>query len=430
MNIYYLIYVFISSTLILFLAPFILFVSLLTGRYKQLVFERFGFYRFKLPPTHKKRIWLHAVSVGEVNVARSVIEKLYETDSTIEIILSTTTPKGYDFAQTLEFPDLHCIYSPIDFIGSIRLAFHLVQPHILVLLETEIWPNWIVTAKLLNIPVVVVNGRISQKTVTAYQKFSALSHFIVQKIDAFSMISVQDAHRICQIGANPENVHISGNAKFDILQNSCNHLLPSHLKKKLSIHSDHFVFIAGSTRTGEEKIILSVFTKLHQKFPDAICIIAPRHIERCSSIENLIMQSNLTYNLYSRCKKFYNRDANVILVDTIGDLAGLYSIGSVVFCGGSLVPQGGQNVLEPAVWAKPVLYGPYMDDFLWAKTILESSSAGIEVKNEQELLDKVLLFACNQEKALQIGQKAKNAVLKESGASEKHVNIIFKSIQI
>ncbi|MBF0449726.1 MAG: hypothetical protein HQK75_03410 [Candidatus Magnetomorum sp.] len=428
MNIYYLIYLVASSFLVMFLAPFILLCVFLTGRYKELVFQRLGYYSHPLSLPKKRRIWLQAVSVGEVNVARSVIEKLFETDSNIEIILSTTTPKGYDVAQQMIHPQLQCIYSPIDFIGSVRLAFHSIQPDVLVLLETEIWPNWIVTAKALNVPVVIVNGRISQKTVSAYQKVSSLSRFIVQKIDAFSMITPQDAERICQIGAIPKKIHVSGNTKFDRLHTSCDPRLPDQLQKLLNIQAKDFVFIAGSTRTGEEKMVLSAYQTLQKKYPTALCIIAPRHIERCSSIEAMMTQFHLKYTLYSHCKRMKARNAQVILVDTIGDLAGLYSIASIVFCGGSLVPQGGQNILEPAVWGKPVLYGPYMDDFLWAKEVLEPSSGGIMVNNENELAEKINLFAGHREFAVQTGQKAREAVLKKSGASEKHVHIILKSM--
>jgi 3-deoxy-D-manno-octulosonic-acid transferase len=429
MNIYYLIYVIISS-LVLFFVPFILFCTWLTGRYHKLIIERFGYYSFKRSLPKKNRLWLHAVSVGEVKVAQSVIEKLFEIDSNLDIILSTTTPKGYDVAQTINRSHLQCLYAPIDSLASVRLAFHHIKPDILVLLETEIWPNWIYTANALNIPVVIVNGRISKKTVSGYLKFSSLAHFIVKKIDAFSMISTQDAHRICQIGAEPKKVHVSGNAKFDILQSTCsNPLLPVQLKKCLNIGPEDFVFIAGSTRSGEEKMVLSAFQSLQKKYPNAICMIAPRHVERCPSIESYMLQCRLTYNRYSQCKGIQNRDAQIILVDTIGDLANLYSIASVVFCGGSLVPQGGQNVLEPAVWAKPVIYGPYMDDFLWAKTILEASSGGIEVKNEQELTEKVLMLASDKKQSIKFGQSARTSVLKESGASEKHVQIILKTMQ-
>ena len=427
MNILYIIYVCLSTILVVSILPFLIICVLLTGRYKNLVFQRSGMYP-KLFPPKKHRIWLHAVSVGEINVARSIIDVLFETHPSVDIVLSTTTPKGYDLATRINHPRLQCVYSPIDFIVSVRFAFHAIQPDILVLLETEIWPNLIYMANTLNVPVTIVNGRISQKSVKGFLKFAPLVRFILQKINAFSMISQDNADRICQMGALPQKVHVSGNAKFDLLKQTCIPHLPAKLRCLLNISAKNFVFVAGSTRTGEEEMVVAAYKALCHEYPDTICIIAPRHIVRCPSIENLLTKFQLKYNLYSRCKDMQSRNASVVLVDTIGDLSGLYSIANVVFCGGSLVPQGGQNVLEPAVWAKPVLYGPHMDDFLWAKDVLETSGGGIMVANVEDLTNQVLLFANQQDRATRTGLKARDAVVKLAGAARKHVDIIISEM--
>jgi 3-deoxy-D-manno-octulosonic-acid transferase len=400
----------------------------LTGRYKNLVFQRLGIYP-KLFPPKKHRVWLHAVSVGEINVARSIIDVIFENHPDIDIVLSTTTPRGYDLAQKINHPRLQCVYSPIDFIVSVRLAIHAIQPDILVLLETEIWPNLIYLTKALNVPVTIINGRISKKTVTGFQKFFPLVHFILQKIDAYSMISQDNANRICQLGAKSQKVFVSGNAKFDLLKQTYIPHLPAQLRCMLNIHTENFVFIAGSTRTGEEKMVLDTYQAVCQKIPDTICIIAPRHIERCPGIENLLKESHLDYHRYSWCKDMKTRNASVILVDTIGDLSGLYSIADVVFCGGSLVTQGGQNVLEPAIWGKPVLYGPHMDDFLWAKDVLEAAEGGIMIESVAELTKHILFFANHRNQALIVGQNARQAVLKLAGAARKHVDILIKAMR-
>lgn len=427
MNILYVLYVCLSTILVVSILPLLIICVLLTGRYKKLVFQRSGIYP-KLCPPKKHRVWLHAVSVGEINVARSIINVLLDAYPSIDIVLSTTTPKGYDLATRITHHRLQCVYSPIDFIVSVRFAFHAIQPDILVLLETEIWPNLIYMAKALNVPVTIVNGRISQKSVKGFLKFAPLVEFILQKIDAFSMISQDNADRICQMGALPQKVYVSGNAKFDLLEQTCIPHLPTQLRCQLNIGANNFVFVAGSTRTGEEEMVIAAYQTLCQTFPDALCIIAPRHIVRCPSIENFLKKSQVKYNLYSRCKDMQLRNAPVILVDTIGDLSGLYSIADVVFCGGSLVPQGGQNVLEPAVWAKPVIYGPHMDDFLWAKDVLEITGGGIMVANVAELTNQVLTFANQQDRATRIGLKARDAVLKLAGAARKHVDIIISEM--
>jgi len=427
MKILYGIYVCLSSILVCILLPLIMMCALLTGRYKKLVLQRSGIYP-KLFPPKKRRIWLHAVSVGEINVARSIINILLEAHPDIDIVLSTTTPKAYDLSAKMSHPRLQCVYSPIDFIVSVRLAIHAIQPDILVLLETEIWPNWIFMTKALNIPVTIVNGRISNKSVNSFQKFAPLVRFILQKIDAFSMISHDNASRICLMGALPQKVYVSGNAKFDLLKQTYIPNLPAQLRYLLNISPETFVFVAGSTRTGEEEPIIAAYKELRREYSDALCIIAPRHIERCPGIENLLKKSQLKYNRYSQCKNLKSRNESVILVDTIGDLSGLYSIATVVFCGGSLVPQGGQNVLEPAVWGKPVLYGPYMDDFLWAKEVLESAGGGLMMANVTELTNQVLEFAKHTDRAVTVGQKARKAVLKLAGAAQKHVDIIIQEM--
>ena len=427
MNILYGIYVCLSTILIVSIMPFIIICVLLTGRYKKLVFQRLGIYP-KLFTPKKHRVWLHAVSVGEINVARSILPVLLETHPDIDIVLSTTKPRGYELATNIKHPRLQCVYSPIDFIVSVRLALHAIKPDILVLLETEIWPNWIYMTNALNVPITIVNGRISLKTVKGFQKFAPLVRFILQKVDAFSMISQDNADRICQMGALPQKVYVSGNAKFDLLEQTFIPGLPAQLRNLLNINAEKFIFVAGSTRTGEEEMVIDAYKALCQITPDALCIIAPRHIERCHSIENLLKESQLKYNKYSWCKEKQLRNSPVVLVDTIGDLSGLYSIANVVFCGGSLVPQGGQNVLEPAIWGKPVLYGPHMDDFLWAKDILEAAAGGIMVENVEELTKQVLVFANHKDQALIVGQKARKAVLKLSGAARKHVNIIIQEM--
>jgi 3-deoxy-D-manno-octulosonic-acid transferase len=427
MNLLYVIYLCLSTVLIVSLLPFILICVFLTGRYKKLVFQRLGIYP-KLFPPKKYRIWLHAVSVGEINVARSIIKILLNSYPDIDIVLSTTTPRGYDLASTMNNPRLQCVYSPIDFIVSVRLALHAIQPDILVMLETEIWPNWIYMTKALNIPVCIVNGRISQKSINGFQKFASLVRFILQKIDIFSMISPDNANRICQLGAQAQKVYVSGNAKFDLLEQTYRPRLPVQLKRLLSISTQHFVFVAGSTRTGEEEMVIDAYLALCKKVPGALCIIAPRHIERCPGIENMLEKTQLKYNRYSWCKETKSRNAPVILVDTIGDLVGLYSIANVVFCGGSLVPQGGQNVLEPAVWGKPVLYGPYMDDFLWAKDVLEEAAGGIMVIDVEELTNQILQFATHKDRAIKTGQQARTAVLKLAGAAQKHVDLIIQAL--
>ena len=427
MQLAYFAYRFFSNVIFLFFLPLYIIYSIITGRFGQRMRQRLGLY----PPSvtagiiGTPRIWLHAVSVGEVGAAVAIIEALTATIPDCAIVLSTTTTSGQNFACEKLPANVTCIYAPIDFIPSVRCALSAIRPDILVLLETEIWPNWLAESRRRGVHTALVNGRISVRSIRRYLKIRPLMQTVLAHIEVFSMISPSDAQRIQAIGAARDNVITSGNAKYDCLLQQVDDAQRQKLAGQLNLTENEPVFVAGSTRGREQQIVLDVYEKIRRDFPDTLLIIAPRHIGRGREVESLAGEKGFSCQYRTDLDMPGNtRTAPVIILDTIGELQTIYSIATVVFCGGSLVPLGGQNILEAAVWGKPVLYGPSMEDFQDAKELLDKTGGGIQVADGTELAEKVDYFFRHPEEARRIGRLARQAVQFHKGAARKHADAL------
>jgi 3-deoxy-D-manno-octulosonic-acid transferase len=422
-------YMGLTSGLFLLAMPYALLYTKLTQRYRSSISQRIGIYPpLNLQVTRSPRIWLHAVSMGEVNAAIPIIEALQTLSPRCAIILSTTTEHGQTLAKSRVPSDVVCIYAPVDFILSVASALRHMKPDLLVCLETELWPNWLMIARHMGIKTAIVNGRISARAIKRYMMIRPLMKAVIGNMNAFSMIHEADARRICEIGAPHGKTRVNGNAKYDLLLRQADTRRPDQIRywrRIFGIQKNEPVFLAGSTRHSEEEIILDAYQKVIRKAPDTLLILAPRHLERTRHIEKIIKARGLDCQLRTGLENNgSNRISPVIILDTMGELQSLYSIATVVFCGGSLVPLGGQNILEPAVWAKPVLYGPYMEDFLDARTLLESTGSGVEVKDGNGLAEKVLFFITRPDQAKKTGDLARKAVEMNQGAARKHAEVI------
>ncbi|MBI5590062.1 MAG: 3-deoxy-D-manno-octulosonic acid transferase [Deltaproteobacteria bacterium] len=423
-------YMGLTSGLFLFALPYVLLYTKLTNRYRSSISQRIGLYPpLNLPLTHSPRIWLHAVSMGEVNAAVPIIEALQALAPHCTVILSTTTEHGQALAKTRLPADVICIYAPIDFILSVKSALRQIKPDLLVCLETELWPNWLMTAHRMGIKTAIVNGRISERAIKRYMKIRPLMKELLGSMNVFSMIQEIDARRIREIGAAPEKIRVNGNAKYDLLLRQSDSRRPEQIhywRRIFGIKGNEPVFLAGSMRHSEEEIILDAYQKVIRNAPNTLLILAPRHLERTRHIEKIIKARGLDCQLRTCLENNGNsRKASVIILDTMGELQATYSIATVVFCGGSLTPLGGQNILEPAVWAKPVLYGPHMEDFVDARSLLESTGGGIEVKDGNDLAEKVLFFITRPDQAKKTGDSARRAVEMNQGAAQKHAEVIY-----
>jgi len=412
--------------------PFMLLFLLIRGSLDGHFRERLGLLTSKLVPPkgERPRIWVHAVSVGEVKLARVIARVLQERKGDFSLVVSTTTLTGRQTAYREMPEDSIIMYNPLDLWWCVKRSLRRISPDLFIGLETEIWPNLLWGCKEFNIPAVLINGRISVRSIDHYRRLRFLMKDVLSAYALLSMISRADAERILSMGAARNKVVVTGNAKYDLLIDEARPELSDRIRRLYKIKGKRPVFIAGSTRGGEEEIILDVFMKLLEKYPEAILIVVPRHIERCKSIASLIRSRSLNYNLRSSLDEVTKGvgETSVILVDKIGELFGLYSLGSVIFCGASLVPLGGQNVLEAAVWGKPVMYGPSMENFPEATGLLEGVGAGLRVRDGHELLNTATWLLENPAESHRLGRLARDEIEKYIGSARKHIGDIFRFI--
>jgi 3-deoxy-D-manno-octulosonic-acid transferase len=408
------------------LPPFWIYTRL-SGRYRKGLGERLGFVPLSLTKrlSGSPRIWIHAVSLGEVKVAAPLVKELKKIMPNCSVIISTTTEHGRDLAMETFGEETPVVYAPVDFIGSVRKALSRVHPDVFVLLETEIWPTWIAEARRMGIKIALINGRISERSISSYSRLRPLFCEVLKNIDAFSMILEKDAARIRTMGAHPHKIVINGNAKYDLLAGSADPAMAKEMRQILNLDTFDAVFVAGSTRRGEEAMVLDAYERILAKFPNTILIIAPRHIERTPDIGSMIERRGFSYHLRDELGIAGTRRTKpVVIMNTFGELFQLYSVGTIVFCGGSLVPLGGQNPLEAAVWGKVVFYGPSMEDFLDAKALLEEVGAGVPVSSPEVLAEKAIWFLNHPDALITKGAQARKAVIRNQNAAERHARVI------
>jgi 3-deoxy-D-manno-octulosonic-acid transferase len=427
MNILYGIYTLFNTAFVSTVTlPFLIY-TYINGKYKTNFKERLGCVSSKIIPRIKGSplVWIHAVSLGEIRVAGSIITSLRSLNTNYSIILSTTTEHGRKLAEELLDDSIPVIYGPVDYIISVRKILKRINPEAMVFLETEIWPAWITEARRLGIKTVLVNGRISPRSFKKYLRFKPFFKKVLKNIDHFSMISEIDKSRMAAIGADPNRIIVNGNAKYDMIIDHTDSETKEDMGKRLNIDSLDKVIIAGSTRTGEEIVLLKAFRSIITEFHDTILIIAPRHLERVKEICSLLEDQNFKYELISEMdgEKSIRRE-NILIVDSYGELFSIYSIGSIAFCGASLVPLGGQNPFEPAVWGVPVIYGPHMEDFLDAKVLLEKYGGGAEIKGHEDLAEKIKDLLRDTSTMKKMGENAKKALMENRDASVRHARVI------
>jgi 3-deoxy-D-manno-octulosonic-acid transferase len=416
----------------LILSPFVLILIILRKKYRCGFMQKCGFYTegksFKKLKT--RPIWIHAVSVGEVMATRPLVNSIKKTYPDIPIILSTVTETGNLTAHKNTKGVDQVIFFPLDYSFIVKKVISKINPLLFVTLETELWPNFSRELHLQNIPSLVISGRISSASFRSYSFFRFFFKKVLSNIDGFCMQTKTDADRIIHIGAPSEKVNVTGNIKFDL------QIPPITKEEIIKIQNSFYfndkdnIFIAGSTHRGEEEIIIKVFTALKKKINNLTLILAPRHPERFDEVEALIKQSKIPYLRRTALSKTPKSNQNhVILLDTIGELAKSYSIADIVFIGGSLVPVGGHNVLEPAVFRKPVIFGKHMDNFREMVSLLLNKKGAIQVNNVEEFIEQSLLLLNNKELCRQIGGTSFQVIKENSGAVNKSMVILKKILK-
>lgn len=377
-----------------------------------------------------KKIWIHAVSVGEVNASLSLIRKLTEEDG-CDIFLSTTTVTGRQVAEKALGGSTSIFYFPLDFQFICRDFLRKIDPDLVVIMETEIWPNFLESAYRKKIPVIFLNGRISDKSFHNYLLISSLIKPVFRRIALMCMQSKIDSERIRRIGAPGEILRITGSMKFDYNLEipEEKERLQERVKNLLKTSPRSRIWICGSTKPNEEEIIASVFKKLKKDFPDLALLLAPRHPNRGGEIAAIFqdqgfktLRRSQTVNLRPET----DRQVEVLILDTVGELAYLYRIADIVFMGGSLVNTGGQNVIEPAFFGKPILFGPSMTNFREIAEIFVSRQAAVQVASPAELEEKLKMLLRDETARVMLGRNARLVLEDNRGAVDRNLEIIHQ----
>jgi len=414
----------------LIIAPYYLFVILFRGKYRQSIMPKLGGRQAEIFARLKsdKRVWIHAVSVGEVTAAAPVIAALKQKRSDIEVILSTSTETGQQMARQIITAADAFVYFPLDFPCVVRKAIRQARPDVFALIETELWPNFLKTCKKRGAKILMVNGRISPRSYGKYRFTRLFWRRIFQDFSAAAVISALDAQRIIKMGMRPGKIYILGNTKYDALAARASGPIKQEISRRFNVRPEERFFVAGSTHPGEEEIIISVYKQIRAVYPDFKLIIVPRHIERTPAIIELLRQNGLAdFIAMSEISKGKTRkEEKVVLVDVIGELFKIYSLATIVYCGGSLVPRGGQNILEAAAWGKVIFYGHSMDDFSEEKSLLESVGCGIMVKSADDLTQKILQALENPAELARKGARGREAVVANMGAAVRYAELIEK----
>ncbi|MBF0522638.1 MAG: 3-deoxy-D-manno-octulosonic acid transferase [Candidatus Omnitrophica bacterium] len=394
---------------------------LIKGKWHKDFLSRFGGFSKEIEERLclKPNIWIHAVSVGEILVVLGLIDKIKERFVHYQIVCSTVTKTGYDLAQTKLPKDVIVVYAPFDLSLSVRRYIDLIKPRIYISSETEIWPNIYTALANNNIPVVLINGRISDKAYKGYKGVLVLTRKVLKCVQAFCMQSEMDASRVLSLGADSKKVHVVGNLKFDVDIDA-----EAISLKKLGFSSENKILLAGSTHQGEEEILIDIYKKLSAEFKDLRLMIAPRHPERAEGICQLVQKSGFHPIKFSKITvEKMNQDA-IVVVDSIGQLRNLYSIAALVFVGKSFVKGGGQNMIEPVYFGKPTFVGPRTDNFKDVTRVLLKENVLVQVKDPEELLREMKAMLQNPQRQKAISQTGKQVLMSYRGATVRTLRII------
>lgn len=406
--------------LTIILSPVLLFKLVTNAKYRGGISQKLGRVRKRVKTAigTARPIWVHAVSVGEVMAAHPLIRELKKKYPERKLILSTVTVTG-NYTALQRVPEADAVFFfPFDYPWIVRRVIARINPVIVLIAETELWPNFFRELSRRKIPAAVINGRISPHSFKNYMKLRFFFRHVFAHVSLFCMQSQEDGERITKIGAPQDRVIVTGNLKFD-------QKISETRSSPVPMPSGSKVITAGSTHRGEEEALLSVFGRLREKFPKLILIIAPRHPERFDEVEGII--SRFGYDCQRRTRlKGYVKD--VLLLDTIGELRSFYGICDIAFVGGSLVKVGGHNLLEPAAMKKPVIFSKYMFNFKEISEALISAGGGLLVKDKEELYVQSEKLLSDKDHARQIGIRAYSVIETNSGAAKRTIDAVSRFI--
>jgi 3-deoxy-D-manno-octulosonic-acid transferase len=419
------------SVLVLIVAviasPWFIYQAVRYKKYVGSLGQRMGYLPVSFNIDGDASIWIHAVSVGEVLTARPLISDLKRRYPKLRMFLSTTTMAGQQLARR-SVQDVDAVfYFPFDLGFVVRRTLDLVRPKLFVMMETEIWPNLLRECRERGIKTAVVNGRLSARSYPRYRMIRPMMRRVLEHIDKFLVQSEESARRFIDLGADPARVVVTGSLKFDSLDVSSTALQARARERVLRyfrVPASRPVIVAGSTMKGEEALVLRAFRRVRATSPNAMLVLAPRNPERFGEAEQLARGEGWKVARRSDLAVDTEPRVDIVILDTIGELATVYQIATIVFVGGSLVATGGHNVLEPAVFGKPIIFGPHMQNFLEIADAFVTNAAGVQLADESQLEEAFLSLMSDPVRRARLGAAARALVEANRGANEKSVTVL------
>jgi 3-deoxy-D-manno-octulosonic-acid transferase len=426
----YLLYELLLILSALLLIPYCLAKGFSQGHVWRGIGERLGFYAAgRLVPLQGKRVfWIHAASVGETRAAIPLVRCLKKTFPGSVVVLSTMTFTGQAIAQEIPEVDVG-LFCPFDLSWVVRRVLRQIQPVLLIIVETEIWPNFVRYASKRGLAVMLINGRISDHSFPRYRLVRPLLRPVLEQFDAFCMQTELDAERIRLLGAPPERVEVTRNLKFDMTAAVPDEAAVAVFKETFQLPCDCLIWVAGSTHSGEEEAVADVYRQMTEGGRNVVLVLVPRHPERCRAVGEMLTGHGIPFALRSLVAQRERslQPGEVLLVDSMGEMLKFYAVADLVFVGGSLVPVGGHNILEASLLKKPVIFGHYMNNFKEIMRLLLEAQGGICIANRQELSAAAIRLLDDAELRRSMGEGG-NALLQQNAGATAHTLSVVENI--
>lgn len=409
--------------LLVLAAPWLTYAAIRKGKYRQGWSAKLSG-RVPVRSGERRCVWLHAVSVGEVNLLNPLLTALERAYPDVECVISTTTRTGYDLARQKYAPRM-VFYCPLDFSWAVATALRRIRPDVLILAELELWPNLMAAARRRGAKVVVVNGRLSERSWRGYRRISGWVRSWLQEIDLVGVQNEAYAERFRSLGLAAERVVVTGSVKFDGAQSDRGNAATRRLAELAGISADDIVLLAGSTQNPEESLALEAFQYLAADFPRLRLILVPRHPERFDEVARLLDRSGTSWQRRSELKPGTPAGpARVLLVDTVGELGAWWGLAQFAFVGGSMGSRGGQNMIEPAAYGAAVAFGPHTQNFRDVVSLMLASDAATVVRNGRELEAWVRGGLESPQRLAEQGERARRLVVVQQGATQRTLDLL------
>ncbi len=433
--------------LLALLGPILIWRAVRHGRYRRGLRQKFAG-ALPIPADHRPAVWFHAVSVGEVIQLRKIVAEFRtQAADQYQIIVTTSTDTGFDLARQ-HFPESTVTWFPLDFSWAVSRALHRLQPALVVLMELELWPNFISACSRQSIPVAVVNGRISDRSFRGYSRIRRITAPMLRRTRLIAAQTPQYAERLIALGAPHSQVHVTGSVKFDGVVTDRRHPATQVLRELFGIRDTDIVFIAGSTQSPEEELALCAWQRLQRRWPALRLILVPRHRERFEEVAHLVQDAGLPLIRRSMLPPGPSDRQNspgesretpgsaapaagatsgpepVILLDTIGELGACWGLAEIAFVGGSFGSRGGQNMIEPAAYGAAVLFGPHTSNFRDVVATLQDAAACLPLAQPEDLLPALEHLLTDPGRRQTLGRNAQQIVLTQQGATSRTVSLL------